>query len=70
MASVGLSSNFAALKALATEGIQRGHMALHSRNLAIAAGVPADKVHEFSMMLIKENKITQHDAKQLWQSLQ
>ena len=37
-ASVGMASNFAALKALATDGIQRGHMALHARQVAVAAG--------------------------------
>jgi hydroxymethylglutaryl-CoA reductase len=37
-ASVGMASNLAALRALATEGIQRGHMALHARSVAIAAG--------------------------------
>jgi hydroxymethylglutaryl-CoA reductase len=37
-AAVGMASNLAALRALATEGIQRGHMALHARSVAIAAG--------------------------------
>ena len=44
MACIGLAQNFAALRALATEGISAGHMALHARNLAIAAGVPAEQV--------------------------
>jgi hydroxymethylglutaryl-CoA reductase len=45
-ASVGMASNLAALRALATEGIQRGHMALHARSVAIAAGaVGADVDH-------------------------
>lgn len=50
MVSVGLAQNFAALKALAIEGIQKGHMKLHARNLAISAGVPIrliDKCIEF-----------------------
>ena len=38
--SVGLAQNFAALRALAVEGIQKGHMALHARNVAIASGAP------------------------------
>ena len=38
IASTGLASNFAAVRALAVEGIQKGHMALHARNIAIAAG--------------------------------
>jgi hydroxymethylglutaryl-CoA reductase len=43
-ASVGMASNLAALRALATEGIQRGHMALHARSVAIAAGASNDEV--------------------------
>lgn len=40
MASVGLANNFAALKALASEGIQRGHMSLHAKNIWYAIGIP------------------------------
>lgn len=43
-ASVGMASNLAALRALATEGIQRGHMALHARSVAIAAGAKTEEV--------------------------
>jgi len=43
-AAVGMASNLAALRALATEGIQRGHMALHARSVAIAAGAEGDEV--------------------------
>jgi hydroxymethylglutaryl-CoA reductase len=43
-ASVGMASNFAALRALATDGIQRGHMALHARQVAVAAGARGDEV--------------------------
>src|SRR5262249_27633953 len=45
-ASVGMASNLAALRALATEGIQRGHMALHARSVAIAAGASGSDVEE------------------------
>ncbi len=41
MVTVGLAQNFGALRALATEGIQKGHMTLHAKNIAIAAGVPS-----------------------------
>jgi hydroxymethylglutaryl-CoA reductase len=44
IASVGLASNLAALRALATEGIQRGHMSLHARSVAVAAGARGDLV--------------------------
>eukprot|EP00126_Sphaerothecum_destruens_P011355 Sdes_comp20903_c0_seq4m18093 len=50
--SVGLAQNFAALRALATEGIQRGHMALHARNIAIAAGAPSHAVTETAAFMI------------------
>lgn len=43
-ACVGMASNFAALRALATDGIQKGHMALHARSVAIAAGARGDDV--------------------------
>ncbi|MEM3803061.1 MAG: hydroxymethylglutaryl-CoA reductase, degradative [Conexivisphaerales archaeon] len=46
MASVGLAQNLAALRALAVEGINRGHMKLHARNLAILAGATPDMVDE------------------------
>ena len=46
MCAVGLAQNFAAMRALAIEGIQRGHMGLHARNIAIAAGVPHALVAE------------------------
>lgn len=44
--TVGLAQNFAALRALAIEGIQKGHMVLHSRSIAVKAGVPAHLVDE------------------------
>ena len=44
--TVGLAQNFAALRALAIEGIQKGHMILHSRTVAVKAGVPNELVDE------------------------
>ena len=55
--SVGLAQNLAALRALATEGIQRGHMALHARQVAIAAGAPEDMVAAVAEQMINEGKI-------------
>jgi len=55
--SVGLAQNLGALRALATEGIQRGHMALHARQVAVAAGAPEDLVNPLVEQLIKENNI-------------
>jgi hydroxymethylglutaryl-CoA reductase len=46
MAAVGLAQNAGALRALATEGIQKGHMRLHARNMAVQAGAPIEIVDE------------------------
>ena len=55
--SVGLAQNLGALRALATEGIQRGHMALHARQVAVAAGAPEKLVNPLAEQLIKEKAI-------------
>jgi hydroxymethylglutaryl-CoA reductase len=57
MAAVGLAQNLGALRALATEGIQRGHMALHARQVAIAAGATGDQVQAVAARLVAERKI-------------
>jgi hydroxymethylglutaryl-CoA reductase len=57
MACVGLAQNFAALRALATEGIQKGHMGLHARNIAIQAGASIDEVDAVVKELVKRKKI-------------
>ncbi len=57
MASVGLAQNFAALRALANEGIQRGHMALHARNIAVTAGAAPGEVDALVARLIGEHAI-------------
>jgi hydroxymethylglutaryl-CoA reductase len=57
LASVGLAQNFAALLALSTEGIQKGHMKLHARNLAVMAGSPSNLVEEVAEKLWREKKI-------------
>jgi len=55
--SVGLAQNLAALRALATEGIQRGHMRLHARQVAIAAGATGDEVAQVVERLITEGHV-------------
>jgi hydroxymethylglutaryl-CoA reductase len=55
--SVGLAQNLAALRALATEGIQRGHMTLHARQVAIAAGAKDDRVEKLAAQLASEKNI-------------
>jgi hydroxymethylglutaryl-CoA reductase len=57
-ASVGLASNLAALRALATEGIQRGHMSLHARSVAIAAGAQGDEVERVAERIAETGTVT------------
>jgi hydroxymethylglutaryl-CoA reductase len=57
-ASVGLASNLAALRALATDGIQRGHMALHARSVALAAGAKGDEVEQVAKTIVAGHDIT------------
>ena len=57
VASVGLAQNLAALRALATDGIQKGHMQLHARQVAIAAGAEGDQIDQLVEILVKENKV-------------
>ena len=65
MGAVGLAQNFAALRALASEGIQRGHMKLHSRNVAISAGATGELVDLVAERMIAERKIRFDRAKEL-----
>ncbi len=69
MAAVGLAQNFAALRALATEGIQRGHMELHARNIAIMAGATGDEVDRVAEELLKMGKIRMDVAKDVLERL-
>ena len=55
--SVGLAQNLAALRALATEGIQRGHMSLHARQVAIAAGAEGDLIESLAQQLVAEKNV-------------
>lgn len=65
MAAVGLAQNLAAIRALATEGIQRGHMALHARQVAIAAGAQGDVVDRIAAQLVAEGQIRVERAREL-----
>ncbi len=56
--SVGLAQNLAALRALATEGIQKGHMALHARQIAIAAGASDDQIDQIAQRMLDDGQIT------------
>jgi hydroxymethylglutaryl-CoA reductase len=67
--AVGLAQNLAALRALATEGIQRGHMGLHARQLAIAAGAEGDLVEEVARHLVSEGAVRLDRAQELVKEL-
>ena len=64
MAAVGLVQNYAALKALATTGIQKGHMALHSKNVAMMAGAVGDEVDLLAKRLVEIGKIRTDGAEE------
>jgi len=69
MAAVGLAQNFAALRALATEGIQRGHMKLHARNIAVSAGATGKMIDLVAQKMVEEKKIRFDRAKELVEDL-
>lgn len=64
VASVGLASNLAAVRALATDGIQRGHMALHARSVALAAGSVGAEVERVATLIVEARNITLEAARQ------
>jgi hydroxymethylglutaryl-CoA reductase len=65
MAAVGLAQNLAAIKALATTGIQKGHMRLHARQIALAAGADEDQVEYLARQLVRENNIRVERAREI-----
>lgn len=64
-AAVGLAQNTAALRALATEGIQRGHMSLHARNVAVAAGADEDEIGPLVECLVRDGHVRLDRAREL-----
>lgn len=70
IAAVGLAQNLAAMRALATEGIQRGHMSLHAKQLAVAAGATGETVTRIVQTMIEEGNIRLERAKELVNQLQ
>ncbi len=65
LGAVGLAQNLAALRALSSEGIQKGHMVLHARNIAITAGAKSENIERIAQQMIKEEKISFDRAKEL-----
>lgn len=68
IAAVGLAQNLGALRALATEGIQRGHMALHARQMAIAVGAEPSEIDRLTAQLINESDIRASRAQEILES--
>jgi hydroxymethylglutaryl-CoA reductase len=69
MAAVGLAQNLSAIRALSSEGIQRGHMMLHARNIAVMAGAKGEEIDIVAKKIAEEGSITIERAKQTLTSL-
>jgi len=65
-AALGLAQNVAALRALAAEGIQKGHMRLHSRNIAKLAGVPDNLIEKVAKRIVEDKKVRVDYAKEIF----
>jgi hydroxymethylglutaryl-CoA reductase len=70
IAAVGLAQNLAALRALATEGIQRGHMSLHARNVAAAAGASGEQIDEVAAQMAREGVVREDRAREILSALE
>jgi hydroxymethylglutaryl-CoA reductase len=68
--SVGLAQNMAALRALATEGIQRGHMSLHARQVAIAAGASGNLIEKVAAQMVAERVVRIDRAEEILKTLE
>jgi len=69
MTATGLAQNFSAIRALSTEGIQKGHMRLHARNLAAAAGAAPEQIDEIVKKMIDGKTISLDKAKELLEQI-
>ena len=67
IAAAGLANNMAAMKALATEGIQRGHMSLHARNLANTVGAKGEVLEKIVKQMVSEKKVRLEYAQELFE---
>jgi hydroxymethylglutaryl-CoA reductase len=68
--SVGLAQNLAALRALATEGIQRGHMSLHARQVAIAAGATGEMIEKVAGQMVSEKVVRIDRAEEIMKNME
>ncbi len=69
LAAVGLAQNFAALRALSAEGIQKGHMSLHARSIAISVGAMGEEVDAVSQAMVLENNVSMTRAKEILEAI-
>ena len=69
VASLGLAQNFAAVFALSTVGIQKGHMNLHAKNIAVMAGAKGDEIDKVANQLVKEEKVKLDRAKEILEQI-
>jgi hydroxymethylglutaryl-CoA reductase len=67
--AAGLAQNFSAIRALASEGIQKGHMKLHAQNIVTSAGIPQEKISEVIAQMTKEGNISVTRAKEILENL-
>ena len=68
IAAVGLAQNLAALRALVSEGIQKGHMSLHARNIAMTAGAQENEIEEIAQQMLVEENVSFDRAQELLKS--
>jgi hydroxymethylglutaryl-CoA reductase len=68
LACIGLAQNFAAIRALSSEGIQRGHMSLHARQVAMAAGASGEQIERVAQQLVEERNIRIDRAREILMS--
>jgi hydroxymethylglutaryl-CoA reductase len=68
-AAVGLAQNLAALRVLASEGVQKGHMSLHAKNIAILAGATGDEIDQVARQLVAEGKVRVDRAEKILRAL-
>ncbi len=69
VASLGLAQNFAAVFALSTVGIQKGHMSLHAKNIAVMAGASGDQIDKVADQMVKEGKVKIDRAKEILEEI-
>jgi len=69
VACLGLAQNFAALYALSTVGIQKGHMSLHAKNIAVMAGAQRDEIEKLADQLVSSGKVKLDYAKELLEKI-